>query len=282
MKLNVPFVYDAKVVKPRCRKPSRVLVRDSIEIEIAEVSADAMPVALVVGNTQLRYDGERLWDFEYCVEARKPPEKVSATQVKANTESGASPFSAATAQSPFYECWVSVIGRAAMCAGDIDHLPERDDIVCREWIGDSKAAVVQEIERIAGRRRIIEETMYTVEGEPRYVVMTFGLGNNHGGTGMSIDFSYNTNIPATSYFRADQYDEACAYADEIATRRGDDKSCPVRPSHKIEVLIPEAVKLSPRAEHGGGCEFINQVEAGIQAGGPAGGILAMVAELHGR
>jgi hypothetical protein len=149
---------------------------------------------------------------------------------------------------------------------------------------DNKDAVIANANKIAANLLIVDGFMYAPVGEPRYVICTFGLGNNHGGTGMFIEQHYNNNIPNSSYFTALEYDLACTYADLVASRRGDTKSIPVRPNckHHIEVLIPEAVKLVPSKEHGEGCDFINRIESGINSAGAIGGLFAICKELSKR
>lgn len=68
---------------------------------------------------------------------------------------------------------------------------------------------------------IIDGEVWALCGEPRYTVMTFGLGGNHGGTSLMLDFYDNPNIRGDSYFRADEFDEAIACAIETADNRGD-------------------------------------------------------------
>lgn len=90
---------------------------------------------------------------------------------------------------------------------------------------------------------VIDGAVWVRTGEPRYVVMTFGLGSNHGGTSLSTDTHDNSNIMAESYHRADAYEEALAHAVQVATDRGDNESIP-HFSPSIEVLIPGAVTLT--------------------------------------
>lgn len=59
-------------------------------------------------------------------------------------------------------------------------------------------------------------------GEPRYYVTTFGLGNNHGGTGFFI--SYGERNSVNSVFSALEREEAISYAIEVAKNRGDTES----------------------------------------------------------
>lgn len=83
-------------------------------------------------------------------------------------------------------------------------------------------------------------------GEPRYVVMTFGLGNNHGSTNYFVEFGYNENLSKKAYFNALQHEEAKKFALKIAWGRGDTESVPrIKEGPVIDVWIPEAVKIKP-------------------------------------
>ena len=89
-----------------------------------------------------------------------------------------------------------------------------------------------------------------------YVVNTFGLGHNHGGTGFFIEYHYNPNIPNINYFNALQRKEAIEYGKKVAAGRGDTDSIPGLGDHEIiEVLMPEMVKRNPQKDHGGGNPF---------------------------
>lgn len=106
-------------------------------------------------------------------------------------------------------------------------------------------------------------------GEPRYVIMTFGLGGNHASTDLMTSVSYNPNIASSSYFNALQRDEAIARAKEVALGRGDTDSVDsIGEFWRIEVLIPEAVRCKAN-KYGqkvvGGDPFMNKCENTIQA-----------------
>lgn len=116
--------------------------------------------------------------------------------------------------------------------------------------------------------------------EPVYVINTFGLGHNHGGTGFFVDYCYNPNIPASNYFNALQRDEAIEYGKKVAAGRGDTESIPEFGNGKeIEVLMPEMVKRNPKAEHGSGDPFLNRMEDLISGSDNAteAGLLVMAA-----
>ena len=295
MKINVPFIYEALIVKPRCRKPSLAIIKDTVEVEIKEVTEDMLPVALKVGESSIRWDGNNLWNYYYDVSGKNPA-LVTADLVKQNTESGNSRYSHYSATSPFSNFWLHGNIQDTMSARhnvrlhgfqhyiDDSSVIELNDLKFREWIDDNKQAVIDKANEIAKGLLILNNVLLTQVGEPRYVIVTFGLGNNHGGTGMFIQSHYNSNIANSNYFNALEFDAAIQYADKVATNRGDNDSVPVRPNcgNRIEVLIPEAVKCSPNTEHGAGCDFINKIESSIVKEGPLGGLLTGLSEIATR
>ena len=143
---------------------------------------------------------------------------------------------------------------------------------------------VDEINNYFDNYIIIGNSVYQKTGEPRYLINTFGLGHNHGGTGMFIDNSYNSNISKNRYFNALQRDECVRYGILTAERRGDTESLKdFGKSCRIEVLMPEVVKCNPQVEHGEGCEFINRCESVISNSSSVGesGIMVMALGLLG-
>ena len=109
-------------------------------------------------------------------------------------------------------------------------------------------------------------------GEPMYLINTFGLGHNHGGTGFFVKFFYNSNIPGKNYFTALQKKEAVAYFMETALGRGDTKSAEMfseETEPSIAVHMPEMVKRNPAEEGGAGDPFMNGMEGIIRGSGSA-------------
>lgn len=123
------------------------------------------------------------------------------------------------------------------------------------WNRENK---LKELKRIEKNRIIINDVLCEETGEPMYVYNTYGLGNNHGGTDISIVNTYNVNIPAKNYFNALNKRECVARAIEVATKRGDTNFIDnMGKNGNIEVLIPELVKRDPLNEHGEGNKIIN-------------------------
>ena len=123
-----------------------------------------------------------------------------------------------------------------------------------------KQDVIDGIINEASRFIIIDGIVCRKKGEPRYVLMTFGLGCNHGGTSLMIDNYYNSNISKDRYYNALDREQAIADAKAVAKRRGDTKHLEyIGESWVIEVLMPEAVKCNPQKEHGDGDPFLNKL-----------------------
>lgn len=142
----------------------------------------------------------------------------------------------------------------------------------------SRELCVKKYRKEAERYILIDGYIWERAGEPRYVVNTFGLGHNHGGTALFVEEFYNSNIANTNYFSALDGDAAVAYANKVAERRGDTND--VGKFHKmIEVLIPEAVTIRPLQEHGEGDPFMNKINAITEAApdSTTAGLLAIMA-----
>ena len=131
-------------------------------------------------------------------------------------------------------------------------------------IDDNSKFKIKCIQDEANRYVFYAGKFWKTINEPRYLINTFGLGHNHGGTGFFIEYHYNPNIPAKNYFNALQREEAVAYGKMVATKRGDTESVDrIGPYCNIEVLIPEMVKIDPNKQHGGGNDFMNTMNAVI-------------------
>jgi hypothetical protein len=118
------------------------------------------------------------------------------------------------------------------------------------------AEAFDEAEGIGHGYLLIDGELHAATDEPKYVVMTFGLGHNHGGTSLSIDSHYNPNIPWRNYYRLDERLSAVREAERVARDRGDTKSIPITTDSKFRILIPEAIQARPKMEHGEGTDAL--------------------------
>ena len=137
---------------------------------------------------------------------------------------------------------------------------------CLNEADRTKDYVLKEVNDFVDQHLVIDGDVYTQSGEPRYVIHTFGLGHNHGGTSLSITNYYNPNIGSSNYFNALQRGEAVAYAKQVAARRGDtDYIAGLGKNIDIKVYMPEIIRCNPQAEHGEGSPLLNSFEALVQS-----------------
>lgn len=125
---------------------------------------------------------------------------------------------------------------------------------------------------------LIDNELYHPCGEPMYNITTFGLGNNHGGTGFFVEYNYNPNIPNRNYFNALHRTEAIEYALRVAAKRGDTESIPhlCNSQYNIEVLDTHAVHRNPMRDHGSGDAFLNMLDSICSSSNSIGEAVALV------
>lgn len=124
----------------------------------------------------------------------------------------------------------------------------------------NKEYAVNMYKEALSRYILIDNEVWERCGEPRYEIVTFGLGHNHGGTGLFVEMYYNPNISKDFYFSALDGDKAVAKANEVALRRGDTNDVG-KFEKMIEVRMPSMVKVKPQKQHGNGNPIINQLHA---------------------
>jgi hypothetical protein len=128
-------------------------------------------------------------------------------------------------------------------AGD-NHFPA--SVGSTSWrVHDSEAEFVQMTEDKFSEFLVVDGEVWTKTTEPRYVVQTFGFGGNHGGTALLTTTYDNSNIAASSYFRADEFEAARSYAIEVAEERGDTVSAAGIRKQEPEISVhdPSAIRL---------------------------------------
>lgn len=241
MKLKVNMqITEGFLPNRRCRKIRHRYTDREIEVEIAEPGKKEFPIAFIVhkfdGDITLRaYDG-KLW---------KAVRNSDWRAVK-----------------DFEDDWTDIkkvsyfLSRSRNYSDDSSEFTEHSVI-----IEDNFDEVKKKLTEDAEKYLIYDNRVWKPHGEPRYVVMTFGLGHNHGGTALMLDYGYNPNIGHERYFNALQRDEAIQSAKEVAKRRGDTESIDnIGKSYNIQVIDEKMVRCRPTADHGDGDEFMNALE----------------------
>lgn len=245
MQIVLPYTYTAQVVPPRCRKPRPERMTEKITVTVREVTAAEAPVA-IIGRGQ-RLGAKR--HVHYATEYRWFGKKLYVRERIQRYSHGP----------------IRTQSAAQFVKDPYPFKYEKND----DHGYNTRAEVRAEILGWARELLFIDGERWTVIDEPRYEILTFGLGHNHGigwGTTLGGRNHFNQNVSRDRYFRCDQYEQAVAEATRIATARGDTKALPIakqRPT-RYEILIPEAVRLNTR-KHGKGCAFINSIESMIEA-----------------
>lgn len=148
-------------------------------------------------------------------------------------------------------------------------------------VDTSKQAVIKQAKADMRDYLLVDGELYKRVNEPRYCIYVFGLGHNHGGTALSVDYHYNPNIDKSCYFSALQGREAVQEAIRTAQDRGDTESIP-RFRADISVYMPELVKVKPQRQHGSGNSFMNTLNK-ITNSAPdvlSAGLLCIAAAAH--
>jgi hypothetical protein len=227
--LKTRFNYEANVIMPRKRKPECVNLIGYVNVNIAEASSDNFLPAFRVGS-----------EVYYWSDVTQKLYK----QLKLNHKSS--------------DC-LSFDTLALYVANDVSHYngnplgcsyfekdkQSKESLGYRDWVSDNEQVMAQSKISKADDLIVFEEMIYSVAPEPVYKFMTFGMNNNHGGTGVFVD-SYSKNCSGRSFYSALEYDEFIKAATSVAINRGDTNSLPLESKldNKIEVLLPKAVKFS--------------------------------------
>lgn len=257
MKIKTWIKYEESYLPPRCRKLRYRECEDYINVNLKEVTPEEMSLAFednsYSGKGKIYFYKGKLWS-----KAKMPNKSI----VKELQERG---FEIKSALDYLVYC-------NANCSSYFNFAFDR------EYYGKdtSRIATIKQARKEMKEYILVDGELYTLSAEPRYVVNTFGLGHNHGGTGMFCEYHYNPNIGKSNYFSALDGEKAVAYANKVAAGRGDTKDVgKFKPF--IIVHMPEIVKVKPSKQHGDGGEFINTMEKLIDNSGSAfeAGLLCM-------
>ena len=252
MIFNIEFWNEERYLPTkRHRKLRTRYVKNSVDVKIKEPSEKEFPIAFIVKDYGFRYDEEgsdSVWG-EIKTEIRVFDNKLWKAERFSERVShgcGWTPLS-------YMEHILRIFDRNYTNNNDFTE----DSIIKESNILECKNAILNK----STHYLIFDNKIWKECGEPMYMINTFGLGHNHGGTGFFIEYYYNSNIPNTNYFNALEREKAIAYGKSVAARRGDTESIEGMGDHDIiEILMPEMVKRNPKCEHGDGDPFLNSIE----------------------
>ena len=250
MKIKTWIKYEENYIPPRCRKPRYTEKEEYVDAELREVNAENLQLAFedksYSGKGKIYFYDGKLWSKVKLGGFICHPEEYGISTVLEELK------------------W-----RNERCSWFFP----------REWRDGEhpdRERMLFAVKNAMGNYVLICGEVYEETAEPRYVVNTFGLGHNHGGTGMFVEYHYNENIRKENYFSALDGDAAVAYANKVAAGRGDTKD--VGKFRKlITVYMPELVKVNPQEQHGVGDPFLNEIEDIINGSNDAltAGLLCM-------
>ena len=261
MNLKVDFTYEEKYLRTsRCRKPLARTREGIYELAIKELAKAECPIAAVVHDMKSVYEGATTTaDFEGNGEYKMLAEPYRVHNGKFYKFCRAS-YGAAISTAQMELKYVIADIKSDLYRYS---LYEKENLFSDKsvYISDNLSEIVDNMQARANKYISLDGELWKECGEPRYVVNTFGLGHNLGGTAMFIEEFYNSNISSKNYFNAVDRNKAITYAKETAIARGDTDSVKrIGKMENIEVLIPEFFKVDPEKEHGEGNAFLNLLE----------------------
>lgn len=265
MKINVNYYYNQKFLPTRRHKNVRERqIADTITVSVTELTADVFPVAFIVHDMRSVQDGMTSYEdyrSEKC-DFRMLAEEIRTYKGKLYTPVR---ITHGAAISTIFEDESYVIHILERLADRDWYIDDDNEFTENSIVVEENKKKVRQMLRNSARHYIyFDGKFWSVCGEPRYVINTFGLGHNHGGTGFFVEYGYNPNISNKNYFNALQRDDAISYGKSVALGRGDTESVNRIGIHDIiEVIMPDMVKVTPNKQHGNGCEFMNVMESVI-------------------
>lgn len=260
MEIKVAYEYTKDWVPPRCRKPRRGSFSDTTTVTIQEVSAVEAPWACVV-------HGHRRYFDEVPINALRHYNGKFYERAMTDMHIDRKHYAKDSYGNPYWWCDYEterIYQRRGMRVEDVTNELSR---LARSLNYAEQDHVVDSLNEWADSYLIVNGELWHKVGEPMYCIYTFGLGHNHGGTSLSVDFSYNDNISHERYFNANDFESAANRFFEIALGRGDTESAHFKAAELasgdlwdyIEVVDPTTFTHNPSLEHGDGDPFMNSI-----------------------
>lgn len=125
----------------------------------------------------------------------------------------------------------------------------KENCLCYGYYGnyETKKDIVKRLKKEMSQYLIVDGVLYEmVIGKPYYIINTFGLGANHGGTALFVSYSTAPKRMIRESkgwaFSINDTEKAISTAIEIATNRRDTKYIDNIKKPKIDIKIPELFK----------------------------------------
>lgn len=218
---SVTIPYTEEYLPPRCRKPRLRKAQKTYSARIPIVNKEDAPVAFLLSDLHHRKEGT------VKIRLHKGRLYMLETRLLAVRANGGDHFG--FAHSGFFPVTAERFKPYVLDNKTFEEKKERIRNLCADRI-------------------VIDNLVWLRCGEPVYQIQTFGLGNNHGSTGLFVEtYIDKDDLRGSRYFNALQGDEAVAAFNAVAKGRGDTNSVGLY-GKMIEVLLPEAVTYKPWTE----------------------------------
>ena len=237
---TVLFSYTEGVVPPRCRKARQVKFHDGeFSFDIPHVDGGEAPVAIVSSGHMGYGDRERPFSVEY----RWYGERLwTAVRLDGVRPSGYTSRTDDWEHPPLPE---TIDARSDSASASLHGLG------LHYGTHRTRAEAEEELRTCLEDHLVVDGAWHRPAGEPRYVVQTFGLGANHGGTALFATDHFNSNLGQDCYYSLLAFEAAVAHATRTAQSRGDTQSLPIRVNggETFRILLCEALRVqSPRSD----------------------------------
>lgn len=207
MKVKVNIKYYKSYIPYRCRKPRYEEVDELVEANIKEIC---------FADLKLKYS----WNYTEQIELY---EFKNSLYRKANLRDICSGDYEKDRYNTIIEAlkWWNLYGSWYYAKGTNSYYGENKSLY------ESKEDILGRIKKDFQKFLIVDGELYVKDSKPLYHICTFGLGNNHGGTGWMITQSkYNAKTLNKEYkhkcfFEPEEYSESYHEAIRVAENRGD-------------------------------------------------------------
>lgn len=241
MNVQVPFVFEAEVIHTGCRKARTEIIADIAHIDIPELAE--LKLAASVEDVDYYFDGETFY---------KPVDPVpseTGVAVACGFDEWSSKISDHRSNETPVSKHLLARYREAIRQFDSQWTPAKIEAEkpFREYLSDNREQQKAGVREALADYAIYAGRVVRKTDEPVYVINTFGMGRNHGGTGLFIESCSMATLARNreSILNLSQLDRAIKRAESIAVNRGDDKSVPMRPPSKVSLYLPEAFRFDP-------------------------------------
>lgn len=207
MKIKTWIKYEESYLPPRCRKLRYTEKEDYVDINLKEVDESELKLAFEVKKeVKIYLYNKKLW----CKAGRN-----TAIAKEYGTKSALEDL-----------IWIN-----EHCSTYFYFADDRE----KYGADTSRKAVINRARKNMKKYILVGQDLYEQTKEPAYEITTFGLGHNHGGTGLFCTYGKDAD------FSALDSEKAVLYANAVARERGDtDDIGKFRPF--IVCHIPEIVK----------------------------------------